>query len=170
MLRGIDCKSCTLFDTHRNAHVKKDYVKSRTLFGTHRKQSETSHVEWEWLIAPYSVRSENAHVNQGWLQVSFSIRHAQKTHLRLPQVSDSIRHAQEVHMLSKIDLKSRTLLGLYTEKRFVYLLSYFRTLSLGRMNCSLALDSTLWYSSFLSQSVTVVIPLLLFVSLLDSCE
>ena len=54
-----------------------------------------------------------------------------------------IRHAQEVHMLSKIDLKFRTLLGLYTDKRFVYLLSYFTTLSLGRMNCSLALDSTL---------------------------
>ena len=46
-------------------------------------------------------------------------------------------------MLSKIDLKFRTLLGLYTDKRFVYLLFYFTTLSLGRMNCSLALDSTL---------------------------
>ena len=104
--------------SHFIRHAQKTHMlrgidfKSRTLFGTHIKCSEISHVMWEWLVALYSVRSENAHVSRGWLQVSISIRHAQKT-----------------HMLIKIDLKSRTLFGLYSDRRFVNFLSYFKTLS-----------------------------------------
>ena len=102
---------------------------------------------------------------------SHSIQRAQKTHVstkvdykshslfgthrkrtcqeKLPQASNSVRHSQKVHMLIKIDLKSRTLLGLDTDRRSVDFRSYLRTLSLRRVNSSLALDSTLGYSSFL---------------------
>ena len=101
--------------------------------------------------------------------MSYLIRRAHKTHmsikshsrfgthgkrtyqLRLPQVSYSIRHTQKVYMLSKIDLKSRALFRLGTDRRFADFLSYFKTLSLGRM------DSIQGYSSFLKQSTTVVI-------------
>ena len=99
--------------------------------------------------------------------MSYLIRRAHKTHMsikshsrfgthgkrtyqvRLPQVSYSIRHTQKAYMLSKIDLMSRALFG--TDRRFADFLSYFKTLSLGRM------DSIQGYSSFLKQSTTVVI-------------
>ena len=55
-------------------------------------------------------------------------------------MSSKIGHAQKVYMSSKIDLKSRTLFGLGTDRRILDFLSYFKTLSLGRMNSSFALD------------------------------
>ena len=80
--------------------------------------------------------------------MSFSFRQAQKTHM-----SSKIGHAQKVYMSSKIDLKSRTLFGLGTDRRFLDFLSYFKTLSLGRMNSSFALDrhgeKTLFFVSLL---------------------
>ena len=54
-----------------------------------------------------------------------------------------------MNMLSKIDLMSRALFRLGTDRRFTDFLSYFKTLSLGRM------DSIQGYSSFLKQSTTV---------------
>ena len=83
------------------------------------------------------------------------IQRAQKTHMsikvdykchslfgkhRKTHMSSKIGHAHKVYMSSKIDLKSRTLFGLGTDRRCLDFLSYFKTLSLGRMNSSFAMD------------------------------
>ena len=73
-----------------NVHVKYDCLKTYNLFSTERKHTYQARLTSS--LALYSASAEDSYVKQDFLQVSRSIRHAQKT-----------------HMLSKIDVKSRTL-------------------------------------------------------------
>ena len=73
-----------------NVHVKYDCLKTYNLFSTQRKHTYQARLTSS--LALYSASAEDSYVKQDFLQVLRSIRHAQKT-----------------HMLSKIDVKSRTL-------------------------------------------------------------
>ena len=128
MLRGIELKSRTLFGTHRNLTCQMRMT-CRTLIGALRKRTYQLRLTINLIL--YSARTE--------------------THMSSKIDSSLVLYSArtESDMLSKIDLKSRTLLGLGTDIRFVYFLSYFKNISLGRMNSSLVLDSTLGCSSFL---------------------
>ena len=121
-----------------------------TLFGTLRKRTCWD-VKGDWTQVSYSIRhAQKSHLSDE-NDLSHSNRCVQKTYISVKVDSSLVLYSArtESDMLSKIDLKSRTLLGLGTDIRFVYFLSYFKNISLGRMNSSLVLDSTLGCSSFL---------------------
>ena len=56
LTRQVSMTCCTLFGTHRNAHVKQDCLKSCTLFGTHGKR--TCRVRLTTTLELYSAHRE----------------------------------------------------------------------------------------------------------------
>ena len=122
--------SCSIRHAHKTYMLSKAHFSSKscTLFGTHRY----AHIQWDWLQHLYSIRhaqyckialslelssarTKNAHVGEilhklGTLKCTWLVRLNLSLALYSAlRVACFIRDAHKTHILSKSDVKSRTL-------------------------------------------------------------